>query len=210
MMNRRILLAVMAAAVAASPAPAFADDEKPVPIPPELLGQLRQGGFNIFFRHGLTPNYKDPIDRESNDPRPADCSHERNLSNEGITQAQSIGEAFRSQEIPVGIVRASPMCRAMDTAWYAFGRYERDFNLKLHGTEPDTDPPEAKIWKNIRNIAKILPLPGTNSILLSHGTVGEVFGAGYLDEGEAVIIKPDGLGNWQLIARVKSDQWQGQ
>ena len=44
---------------------------------------------------------------------------------------------------------------------------------------------------------------------MSHGTVGEVFGAGYLDEGEAVIVKPDGKGGWNLIGRVKSDQWRG-
>ena len=210
MMNRRAFGHVafgLAVALTTQTSGVRAEDAVAEPLTPELLGQLRQGGFNIFFRHGITPNQKDPISDETDDPRITDCSHQRNLSDEGIAQARTMGEAFRDLEIPIGVVRASPMCRSSDTAWYAFGRYERDFSLKLHGTEPDADPPEAKIWKNIRNIAKILPMPGTNSMFVSHGTVGEVFGAGYLDEGEAVIIKPDGHGNWQLIARVKAEQW---
>ena len=210
-MNRRIATSALLAAAflfCAGPTGLRAEDAKPPqPIPAELIGQLREGGFNIFFRHGLTPNYKDPLDKDINDPRGTDCSNQRNLSAEGIEQSKATGEAFRDLDIPVGIVRASPMCRSMDTAWYAFGRYERDYLLKLNGTNPDVDPPERKIWRNIRQIAKTLPMPGTNSIYLSHGTVGEALGAGYLDEGEAVIVKPDGHGNWQLIARVKSDQW---
>jgi hypothetical protein len=198
----------LAALLLLSPAAAMAADMKSAPPGKELLAQLRQGGFHIFFRHALTPNYKDAIDRDPDDPRPGDCSYQRNLSAEGIEQSRAIGEAFRVLEIPIGIVRASPMCRSMDSAWYAFGRYERDRNILLHGTEPERDPPEAKVWKNVQNIAKIPPLPMTNSIFMSHGTVGQVFGAGYLDEGEAVIVKPDGKGGWTLIARVKADEWR--
>lgn len=185
-------------------------EENAVPhgIDKVLMSKLRQGGLLIFFRHGLTPNHKDALDRDPDDPLPGNCSHQRNLSSEGIEQSRAIGEAFRDLEIPLGIVRASPMCRSYDTAWYAFGRYERDRNMLLHGTNPEKDPPEEKIWRNIRNIAKIPPLPLTNSVFVSHGTVGEVFGAGYLEEGEGVIIEPDGKGKWSLLARVKSDQWK--
>ena len=186
---------------------ATVEADKPVPIPLELVNQLRQGGFLIFFRHGITPNMKDPFDTEQDDPRAADCAHQRNLSGDGIEQSRAIGEAFRELEIPVGTVRTSPMCRSSDTAWYAFGRNERDRNMLMHGTNPDIDPVEEKIFRNIRNIAKIPPQPMTNSVFVSHGTVGEVFGAGYLEEGEAVIVRPDGKGSWRLIARVKSDQW---
>jgi hypothetical protein len=204
----RLSVLALAALLLLSPAAAMAADMKSAPPSKELLAQLRQGGFLIFFRHALTPNYKDAIDRDPDDPRPGDCSYQRNLSAEGIEQSRAIGESFRALEIPIGIVRASPMCRSMDSAWYAFGRYERDRNILLHGTEPQNDPPEAKVWKNVQNIAKIPPLPMTNSIFMSHGTVGQVFGAGYLDEGEAVIVKPDGKGGWTLIARVKADEWR--
>ena len=213
MFNRRFAVTGFAAALLLGTlmsSHSRAEDPKPTPIAADLVAELKHGGFNIFFRHGITPNYKDPLSDDQDNPRHTDCSYQRNLSDEGIAQARAIGLAFRELEFPVGIVRASPMCRSMDTAWYAFGRYERDFALKLNGTNPENDPPEAKIWKHMRNIAKILPMPGTNSIFLSHGTAGEVFGAGYLDEGEAVLVKPDGAGNWKLIARVKSDQWRAQ
>lgn len=173
------------------------------PIDPGVLGELRKGGYLLFFRHALTPNYADPDDSTLDN-----CATQRNLSKEGIAQSKAMGEAFRELEIPLGIVRASPYCRCVDTAWLAFGRDERDMGLRLTGENPETHPDEAKRWKHMRNIAKILPLPGTNSVYVSHGTAGEVFGAGYLKEGEAVIVKPDGAGGWTLIGRVKSDQWR--
>ena len=207
-MPKRLVLVAMLFTVLAS-AQLMAEEQKvPLGIDTALMSKLRQGGLLIFFRHGLTPNYKDALDRDPDDPLPGNCSHQRNLSADGIDQSRAIGEAFRDLEIPLGIVRASPMCRSYDTAWYAFGRFERDRNMLLHGTNPEKDPPEAKIWKNIRNIARIPPLPMTNSVFVSHGTVGEVFGAGYLEEGEAVIVEPDGKGAWRLLARVKSDQWK--
>lgn len=202
----RLLCLVVFVAVAV---PALGDEPKIASATPspELMVKLKAGGYLIFFRHAKTPNYKDPREGDPDEPLPGNCSNQRNLSAEGIEQSKALGEAFRDLAIPYGIVRASPFCRCMDTAWHAFGRFERDRTILLHGTEPDKDPPEAKIWRNIRNLAKLPPLPGTNSIFVSHGTVGEVFGAGYLDEGEAVIVKPDGKSGWSLVARVKSDQW---
>lgn len=171
-------------------------------LPEPLIDKLRQGGLLIFFRHSLTPNYKGADDNDLDN-----CAVQRNLSKEGREQAAAIGAAFRDLEIPVGIVRASPLCRCIDTAWLAFGHYERDNNMRLHGTNPAQDEGEAKAWRNLRNIAKIPPLPGTNTVYISHGTIGEVFGSTYLDEGEAIILEPDGQGNWRVLAQVKSDQW---
>lgn len=202
----RLLYLIVLVAIAA---PTFAEQPKIASATPspELVADLKRGGYLIFFRHAKTPNYKDPHEGGPDDPQPGNCSNQRNLSVEGIDQSRTLGQVFRDLEIPYGLVRASPYCRTMDTAWYAFGRFERDRMLLLHGTEPDKDPPEGKIWRDIRNLAKLPTLPGTNSIFVSHGTVGEVFGAGYLDEGEAVIVKPDGKGGWNLVTRVKSDQW---
>ncbi len=168
-----------------------------------LLEQLRAGGFNIFFRHALTPNYSDPDDTTLDN-----CGTQRNLSKEGIDQSKALGEAFRTLEIPIGTVRSSPFCRSMDTAWHAFGRVEKDRTLRLSGNEPEKDPSEGKVWRNVRNVAKIPPMPMTNAIFMAHGTVGQIFGAGYMEEGEAVIIEPDGKGGWTLIARVKAEDWK--
>lgn len=199
---------ILVVALGSLAAAAHAEQSKAPAMSAELLAQLRQGGFNIFFRHALTPNYKDAIGRDPDDPRPGDCSYQRNLSEDGIAQSRALGEAFRELGIPIGVVRASPMCRCMDTAWYAFGRYERDRNILLHGTEPKNDPPEGKVWRNVESIARIPPMPMTNSIFVSHGTVSEVFGDTYLEEGEAVVIRPDGKGGWSLVARVTADAWK--
>jgi broad specificity phosphatase PhoE len=205
-----ILVLVMACTLGSLPVSAQQPPGPPAaapalaPIDAGLLAQLRKGGFLIFFRHGLTPNYADP----GGDPSFDTCSSQRNLSKEGIEQAKAIGEGFRELDIPLGIVRASPYCRCMDTAWHAFGRGERDMGLRLAGSNIDSDKVEARRYRDMRNLAKILPLPGTNSVFVSHGSAGEVFGAGYLDEGEAVIVQPDGAGSWKLIGRVKSTQWR--
>jgi phosphohistidine phosphatase SixA len=172
-------------------------------LSPELLAELRAGGLNIFFRHGKTPNYSDPDDSDLDN-----CATQRNLSKEGIDQSIAIGEAIRELGLPIGIVRASPYCRCIDTAWHAFGRVEKDRALRLSGKEPDQDAGEVKVWRHLRNMARILPMPGTNSFFVSHGTVGEVFGTGYLDEGEAVVVRPDGKGGWRPVARIKSDEWR--
>jgi phosphohistidine phosphatase SixA len=200
-LQRVIALAGLVLALIATSAPFAEEPQKG--LSPELLAELRTGGLNIFFRHGRTPNYSDPDDTNLDN-----CATQRNLSKEGIDQSVAIGEAIRELEIPIGIVRASPYCRCVDTAWHAFGRVERDRALRLSGKEPDQDAGEVKAWRHLRNMGEILPMPGTNSFFVSHGTVGEVFGTGYLDEGEAVVVRPDGKGGWRPVARIKSDEWR--
>ena len=198
-------LGFAAPALAADQVPAAAETAKTPGIPAAILTKLRKGCCNIYFRHGMTPNYLDPGEGEDDN-----CSTQRNLSKEGIAQMKAVGEAFFDLEIPVGVVRASPMCRGKDTARYAFGRYDIDDNLRLTGSSPESNAREARQWRYLRAIGKVVPLAGTNSVFVSHGTVGDAFGAGYLDEGEAVVIEPDGFGGWKLLMRVKSNMWHGE
>jgi hypothetical protein len=73
---------------------------------------LAEGGHTVYFRHAIT-------DRTQAD-RPnfvaSDCAMQRNLSEEGRTQARRIGAAISRLRIPVGEVIASPYCRTMQTA----------------------------------------------------------------------------------------------
>lgn len=93
-------------------APGFAE-------PPPLVDTLRQGGLVILIRHGVTePGIGDPPEF-----RLDDCATQRNLSEAGRTQARSLGEWFRDQDIPVGAVRSSQWCRCLDTARLAFGAH---------------------------------------------------------------------------------------
>ena len=180
--------------------PASAQDAKP-PLNKELLAQLRKGGLIIYFRHSETPNYLDPFDGVNFD----DCAQQRNLSADGRAQARDIGKAFRDLEIPLGVVRSSPMCRSADTARLAFGRVEKDMSLRSNGE--DNEPGENERIAHLKNIMKIPPWPMTNTVFVGHGTPAKLLGGDhYLAEGEAAIFRPTPKGP-VYVTSIKADQW---
>ena len=65
----------------------------------------------IFLRHAIAPGTGDPSGF-----RLRDCATQRNLSEEGRTQARAIGQALRESGLRIGGVRTSQWCRARDTA----------------------------------------------------------------------------------------------
>lgn len=178
---------------------AAAAAQTPGPLTAELLAGLRQGGYLIYFRHALTPNYRDPDTASLHD-----CATQRNLSAEGREQSRAIGKAFRDLEIPLGIVRASVYCRSVDTARLAFGRVEPAEELVLSGD--DKRDLELGRVKHLRNLAKILPWTGTNTVFVGHGSGPTILGGTFAGEGDAVIVRPTGSG-FEFIAQIKSDQW---
>jgi broad specificity phosphatase PhoE len=80
---------------------------------------LRTPGSVVVLRHSYAPGGFDPPTA-----RLDDCSTQRNLDDNGRTQARRIGEAFRQNRITVGEVLSSPRCRCLDTARLAFGKVE--------------------------------------------------------------------------------------
>jgi len=78
---------------------------------------LRQGGFNLYFRHAQ------PSDTSSENPY---------LSQLGKEQAKSLGEFLQKQKIPIQFpVSASPLNRARQTAEIAFGQANVAIDLEL-------------------------------------------------------------------------------
>ena len=77
---------------------------------------LRQGGVVAVFRHALAPGTLDPPGF-----RLGDCSTQRNLSDEGRTQARRIGAWFRDRQLQPDRLLSSPWCRCMESATLAFG-----------------------------------------------------------------------------------------
>lgn len=204
--SRSILtfLALLAAMLWTHPAmaqqPSAAPAEAPAgPLTAELLARLQDGGFLIYFRHSTTPNYIDPDTSSLHD-----CATQRNLSRDGREQAKAIGKAFRDLELPVGLVRASTYCRSSDTARLAFGRVERADELILSGD--DKADLESGRVKHLRNLAKILPWPGTNTVFVGHGSGLTILGGKFAAEGEAVIVRPTGKGH-EFITQIKAEEW---
>ena len=72
-------------------------------------------GTIVLFRHALAPGGGDPANHTIND-----CSTQRNLSEEGRTQARRIGAEFKQRRIDVAAVWSSQWCRTRDTADLAF------------------------------------------------------------------------------------------
>lgn len=161
------------------------------PQAPMLIELLKAGGLIVFFRHGTTPDYAEPPVTDF-----ANCGRQRNLNELGRAQAASIGEAFRDHGFKIDKVLASPYCRCMDTARLAFGR-----------VEAARDVGDAGDRAIMRTRFAASPKAGTNDVIVGHGSAGGLIGDEFLREAEAVVVKPQGNGKFELIARVRAESW---
>jgi broad specificity phosphatase PhoE len=178
--------------------PAAADDQKAAQL-------LRAGGLVIVMRHGATF-----ADRADTDPFNFDnVAAQRNLNDKGKELAKAFGDALRGAGAPIGKVYTSKYNRAYETAVVA----------GLPDIEKTTDITEGGLVvspnENIRRAAAlrkmlgIAPLPGTNTILITHKpNIVDALGQDWFDvkEGEASVFRPEN-GSYTLIARIQMDQW---
>ena len=102
---------------------------------------------------------------------------------------------------------SSPFCRTRHSADLAFGRYERIDGLKILPSK-DYTPEQNAVMK-----AAFVPLlaaeAGMNTIIMAHDDNLVAAGGPLLDvQGEAAVLKVDGMGGFSVIARLKPDQWR--
>jgi hypothetical protein len=172
---------------------------KPVPGP-ELLSELRKGGYVIYFRHTSTDFSRDDAKSRSDE----DCENQRPLTDKGRAEARDIGAAFRELKIPVGKVLASPRCRTMETAFLAFDKPEPSPEVRAGPASPN-DPDR---YAPLRTLLSSPVKAGANSVIASHGNpFYATAGAPYLAEGEAAVIRPLGK-DFEIVARVRHDAWR--
>lgn len=165
--------------------------------PREIIDALRSGGHVVYFRHGATT--WSGIDRIEW-PR----ERQRLLSEEGIRQSETIGAAFERHAIPVGEVLASPFARCRDMAEIMFGRV--DERMELIGLLSDSEGREARI-AFMRRLVTEPPAEGTNRVIVAHrSNVGAVTDVS-LQEGEAVVLRPDGEGGFAVLATLMPGEW---
>jgi phosphohistidine phosphatase SixA len=206
-MRGRFLSLVLAAAVAIAgqiARPAAQD------VTQAAFDGLKHGGFVVVFRHGTTdaiaglPEDKSPLDL-------ANCSDQAMLNEAGRDQARAIGRAFMSAGVPVGKVLASGYCRAIEMARLAFGRVETSDALLLRNFVPVAGAPTPPPWPQrvamMKKMIATVPEAATNTILITHfPNVNAALGV-QIDFGDAVIVKPDGLGGARLVARIPASLW---
>lgn len=167
-----------------------------------VLGELRKGGFVIYFRHGATE--KSGASDEAADM--AKCETQRNLSPAGREQASQIGKAVHALGIPVGTVLASPFCRCKDTAKLAFGRFavSNDLFFATRASAEETK----RLADSLRRMLSTPPTGKTNTVLVSHtANLREAAGIWPKPEGVAYVFRPVSGGRFEPVAMIVPEEW---
>ncbi len=103
-----VTLLTLTSVTAAQEMPSVAGDS---PEATALWQLLASPNHAALMRHTLAPGTGDPIAFDL-----GNCATQRNLSEEGRTQAQNAGALFKAQGIEQAVVFSSQWCRCMDTA----------------------------------------------------------------------------------------------
>lgn len=169
-----------------------------------LVSALRAGGYVILMRHA-----------SSCFPLPGTAAHadnlkrERQLDESGREAARLMGGALRSLKIPVGQVLSSPTYRALETLRLAqLGPAQTYTELGAAGESKQDDHSLDRVgWLRAR--AGMQPPSGTNTLIVTHHpNLTYTFPQDRaLDDGEALILRPDGHGGVTLVARVQIHEW---
>ncbi len=173
----------------------------------QLVGALRQGGYNIYFRHAATDWSQSDQVREAGDWTSCDPSRIRQLSDDGRETARAVGAAIRALGVPVGKVLASPYCRTAETAsLMELGQVETTTDVMNMRVAEYFGGREA-IVKTARSRLAAKPAPGTNTVIVAHGNVARDSTPVYPGEAEGVVFLPDGDGGFSVITRVSPERW---
>jgi phosphohistidine phosphatase SixA len=185
--RRRRSNVLLAVAVAlASTRSAAAQSEAEV-----LVAAMQDGNKVIYLRHAATNQ------NEVDTGRLGDRAGQRNLSPAGIAQARALGDAFRSLNIPMGEILASPVFRARDTAELAFGAGQIEVSMDIVADDYAGPDLRAMLQATSRLLRAFTP-PGDNRILVGHRTPLELvlkrsFPDTVLPEGAMAVFLPDGI-----------------
>lgn len=157
---------------------------------------LRRGGVVAAFRHSLAPGTFDPPGF-----RLDDCRTQRNLSEEGRTQARSVGVWFQQRQLRPGKVLSSPWCRCVDSATLAFGPPEVWAALGSPRGSPETTS-VAHLQELRAALAAVSSQPGRFDVWFTHMFVLSDLANANTNSGEALILGVDPSGKTQVLARL--------
>ena len=171
--------------------------------PAQLVAAMREGGKVVFLRHATT------VQEQIDTGRLGDRTGQRNLSPAGIEQARALGRAFRALDISFGLVLASPVFRARDTAELAFGA--GNFTESMEVVADDYAGSQVNFMvESTRRLLRTPPPSGGNLLLVGHRTPLEMvtrqrFPDTILPEGAMAIFAP--MGNeTKLLGTLTAEQ----
>jgi hypothetical protein len=170
-----------------------------------LVTTLRHGGCVILMRHASSP----PAPPTAASAEPTNTKLERQLDEAGRSSALAMGAALKTLTIPIGEVWSSPTYRAQETVRLAnlpdpavaaeLGDGEQSMQAITNGQT---------VWLQAKVAER--PRAGTNTIFVTQfpnivGAFGQ--NASGLAEGEALILRPTGTGENEIMGRVKIQEW---
>jgi phosphohistidine phosphatase SixA len=175
-----------------------------------LLSELRKGGYILYFRHFHTDHtrwHEDPIKSKHAEMKVRDfvesCDQQRPLTDFGRRRARDVGMFIRQQGIPIGKVRSSPYCRALETATLLAGRGPDDTTYAL--VHRGGGLTYEQMAQNVRPLLGAIPDSGTNTILVGHRP--QMDDVRLIEEGECFVLKPLGEGRFDLVGTIYDSDW---
>jgi phosphohistidine phosphatase SixA len=187
--SRATLLLAAILVTTLSPAPAQAKD---LAIWDQLQGSNPKG-YVLLMRHALAPGVGDPPNLKV-----GDCSTQRNLNEEGRTQAREMGKWLQRREIKILRVESSRWCRAIETAKLLnLGKVRPNKNLDslFQETNLNSHPQTANIKKRIinhRNTRGLL-------VFVGHFVNFQAVAQTSLDSGEGVLVRATSTGEIKIL-----------
>jgi phosphohistidine phosphatase SixA len=185
---------------AVPPKPTFVEK----PITADLMKEIRQGGFVLYMRHGITDNSR-PDRVPSVDLN--DCNTQRLLSDAGRALMKQVGQSIRDAKIPLGRILVSPMCRTKESAQLAIGdKFElaEPLMYSANMTSEEKKP-------RIEALKKLLVEPiakGTNTLMLAHApNIDDLIGFFVKPEGTIIVFRQSGPAGYEYIASIHPDDW---
>ena len=153
-----------------------------------LVAAMQDGNKVIYLRHATTDQ------RQIDTGRLGDRSGQRNLTPEGIRQAENLGRALRALRVPLNEILASPVFRARDSAERAFGEDQVKVTLDLVADDYAGNQLNRMI-EATKRLLRTVPGPGMNRILVGHRTplemvIGRMFPDSVLPEGAMAVFLP--------------------
>jgi phosphohistidine phosphatase SixA len=177
-----------------------------------LILSLKEGGHVMVFRHGATDDTQKDVYPFKFD----DMKAQRQLSEKGREVARQIGAAINELNIPLGEVYSSRLNRALETARLLSGKEVSgldvltDTSAGVASAMANPAATNARAGAAIRDLVNASPVPGTNTLLVTHKTnFADAFGkeAADVQEGEAFVYRSGGSGPAKFVGRVKSEDW---
>lgn len=159
------------------------------------LLQHGETGLVVAMRHAIAPGTGDPANFKL-----GECSTQRNLSEQGRTQAKQIGAEFRNRNIKIARILSSQWCRCLETA--------KLMNLGKVELFPAVNSFFSDSSKAARQTAIVRKLIVDNRntkgaiIIVTHQVNITAITDIVPQSGEAVILKADRQGKVQIVGRI--------